>query len=112
MSDANWLLSLAKVAADLPPESEPLRFAMAARHGTMMLGLYAPRGTDVQTPHEQDELYVIAAGTGAFVKNGERRDFAAMDVIFVEAGASHRFENVSDDFSTWVIFWGPPGGES
>ena len=111
MSDAAWLFSLTEVAAALPPEAEPLRFAIAGAHGSMTLGLYAPRGPDVQTPHEQDELYVIAAGSGLFNKSGERRAFAARDVIFVEAGVEHRFEDFSDDFSAWVIFWGPRGGE-
>jgi mannose-6-phosphate isomerase-like protein (cupin superfamily) len=111
LSDGNWLFSLAETVAKLPPESEALRFAVAAQHGSMTLGLYAPRGDDIQTPHAQDELYVIAAGSGAFNKNGERRAFAAPDVIFVEAGVSHRFEDMSDDFLAWVIFWGPSGGE-
>ena len=26
-------------------------------------------------------------------------------------GAVHRFEHFSSDFATWVVFWGPPGGE-
>tara|TARA_R110002073_G_scaffold49320_2_gene131727 strand:- start:169 stop:279 length:111 start_codon:yes stop_codon:yes gene_type:complete len=33
-------------------------------------------------------------------------------MIFVEAGAEHRFENFSEDFSTWVVFWGAEGGET
>ena len=111
MSDANWLFSLAETAARLPPHAQPLRFAIAGQQGSMTLGLYAPRGDDIQTPHEQDELYVIATGSGVFNKNGERLPFVASDVIFVEAGVSHRFEDMSDDFSAWVIFWGPPGGE-
>ncbi len=111
MSNAKWLFPLAEIAATLPPDSVPMRFSVASRHGTMMLGLYAPRGPDIQTPHEQDELYVVASGSGAFNKDGERRAIAAPDVIFVEAGVSHRFEDLSDDFSAWVIFWGPPGGE-
>lgn len=54
---------------------------------------------------------VVVSGSGDFVKNGERIRFAANDVLFVEAGSTHRFENFSEDFSTWVIFWGPEGGE-
>jgi len=111
MPDETWLFSLAGVAGTLPPTSEPLRFSVATRRGSMMLGLYAPRGPDVQTPHDQDELYVVAAGTGAINKSGERRAIAVGDVIFVEAGASHRFEDLSDDFAAWVVFWGPKGGD-
>lgn len=45
------------------------------------------------------------------MKGGERRPSEAQDAIFVEAGVEHRFEDFSDDFSAWVIFWGPDGGE-
>lgn len=81
------------------------------RHGTMSVELYVPVGEDNQTPHDQDELYVIASGSGMFNKAGDRRPFGPGDVIFVEAGLEHRFEGFTDDFQTWVIFWGPKGGE-
>jgi hypothetical protein len=32
-------------------------------------------------------------------------------VFFVPAGVAHRFERFSPDFATWVVFWGPHGGE-
>jgi hypothetical protein len=32
--------------------------------------------------------------------------------LFAPAGLVHRFEEFSDDFATWVVFWGPKGGES
>jgi uncharacterized protein YjlB len=32
-------------------------------------------------------------------------------VLFVPAGTTHRFEDFSADFATWVVFWGPQGGE-
>lgn len=66
---------------------------------------------DPQTPHPQDELYIVVSGCGQFSKNGEIRPFKPQDVIFVEAGADHRFEDFTADFSAWVIFWGPDGGE-
>jgi hypothetical protein len=34
-----------------------------------------------------------------------------MGECFVAAGVPHRFESFSDDFATWVVFWGPRGGE-
>jgi hypothetical protein len=42
---------------------------------------------------------------------GERHRFIAGTTFFVPAGAEHRFENFSPDFATWVVFWGPKGGE-
>lgn len=92
------------------PQGE--RFASAMRHGSMSVELYAPLGIDSQTPHVQDELYFIHSGTGDLVIAGVRHPFAPGACFFVAAGAEHRFERFSADFSTWVVFWGPSGGES
>jgi len=35
----------------------------------------------------------------------------AGDVLFVAAGVEHRFSKFTDDFATWVFFYGPQGGE-
>lgn len=110
MTSTDWMFSLESALASLRdgPEARPI---YPIRHGSMRIGVYAPRGTDDQAPHEQDELYIVAAGSGHFVKNGERRPFKTGDAIFVEAHAHHHFEDFSTDFATWVIFWGPKGGE-
>jgi len=31
---------------------------------------------------------------------------------YAPAGADHRFENFTEGFAAWVVFWGPPGGET
>ncbi len=77
----------------------------------MSVELYRPQVVDPQTPHLQDELYVVVAGSGVFFRAGERVSFVAGDVIFVPAGMEHRFESFTPDFETWVIFYGPQGGE-
>lgn len=87
-------------------------FTVMMKNGTMSLEYFAPQKIDTQTPHRQDELYVIARGHGKFIRNKENFDCKAGDVLFVPAGMEHRFENFSDDFATWVIFYGPDGGES
>jgi mannose-6-phosphate isomerase-like protein (cupin superfamily) len=86
-------------------DTEPLR------HGSMSLVLFTPRGHDYQTPHDQDELYVIMRGTGVLTLEGTTIPFVAGDVLFVPALKQHRFETFSDDLITWAVFWGPPGGE-
>jgi mannose-6-phosphate isomerase-like protein (cupin superfamily) len=84
----------------------------AFRHGSLSLEIFAPKVADYQTPHQQDEWYIVISGYGEFVNEGQRCTFKAGDALFVEAGKEHRFENFSDDFVTWVIFYGPKGGES
>ena len=80
-------------------------------HGTLSVEIYKPEKEDLQKPHEKDEIYVIISGSGIFFNDGEETTFNAGDFLFVKAGAEHRFKNFSDDFATWVFFYGPKGGE-
>jgi mannose-6-phosphate isomerase-like protein (cupin superfamily) len=86
-------------------------FTKIMEHGSMSVELYRPRQTDKQTPHLQDELYVIISGSGEFINAGQKMPFSPGDILFAPAGIEHRFENFTDDFVTWVIFYGPVGGE-
>ena len=77
------------------------------RHGTMSVGIYTPREVDNQKPHSQDEVYIIASGTGVFCA-GQRAD----RVRSVETrsslapGARHRFVEFSDDLdSLGFVLW-------
>jgi len=94
------------------PTPEGQRFIELFKHGTLTVELYAPRGIDPQTPHARDEVYVIASGRGTFRhEHFEDAQVGPGDVLFVAAGVEHRFIDFSDDFATWVLFYGPEGGE-
>lgn len=95
-------------------------------HGSMEVRWFAPQPHDPQMPHDRDEVYVIVAGTGTFVRandadpftesalplRGEQRvAFQPGDVLFVPAGAVHRFESFTPGFAAWAVFYGPEGGE-
>jgi mannose-6-phosphate isomerase-like protein (cupin superfamily) len=86
-------------------------FVKIMEHGSMSVEIYKPHQVDKQTPHLQDELYVVISGSGEFLNGSDRAPFSAGDILFVPAGIEHRFENFTDDFATWVIFYGPEGGE-
>ena len=98
-------------ALALLPTPDGKRSAAVFEHGTLQVKLYAPRGADGQMPHTRDEIYVVVQGSGWFVDGGRRHRFALHDVIFARAGDVHRFGEFSDDFSVWVFFYGPEGGE-
>lgn len=103
-----WTLEEA-IAAPIPAGA---RSAELFRHGTARILYYQPKGEDVQTPHDQDEVYVVAQGNGWFVNGDTRHPFKPQDVLFVAAGVEHRFEDFTEDFGTWVVFYGPKGGEA
>jgi mannose-6-phosphate isomerase-like protein (cupin superfamily) len=88
------------------------RSAPVLTHGSLLVKFYAPKGVDQQTPHTRDELYVVIQGSGWFVCGDQRYPFGVSDVLFVPAGVVHRFEDFTDDFCVWVVFYGPEGGEA
>ena len=82
------------------------------QRGTLTVKLSIPRTRrDTQTPHAQDEIYVIVRGRGVFVHGGARDAFGPGDLLFVAAGTEHRFEEFTEDLEVWVIFYGATGGE-
>lgn len=103
--------TVADALARLPgPQGE--RFVTVFEHGSMLVEVYAPRGSDPQKPHTRDEVYVVVEGSGDFVLGESRQPFGPGDLLFAAAGEVHRFENFSDDTTLWVIFYGPEGGEA
>ena len=81
------------------------------RHGSMVAEMYQPAGADRQKPHERDEVYVVARGRAVFFDGQGRRAVEPGAFLFVGAGRAHRFEELSEDFAVWVMFYGPHGGE-
>ena len=102
----------AEAAHELAAASDDGRYGVLLRNGTMELGYYEPDGIDPQQPHDQDEIYIVQSGSGTFVNGDERTAFSQGEALFVPAGVVHCFENFSDDFAAWVVFYGPPGGET
>jgi len=80
--------------------------ALLAKAGGQRWVTLWKHGADPQQPHTRDECYFVISGSGWFVLAGERRRFAAGEVLFVAAGVPHRFEEFSDDFATWAVFVG------
>ena len=103
----SWREALAQL-----PTADGKRFTLVFEHGTLALELYAPRRQDLQKPHTRDEVYVVVAGRGTFVCDGEQKPFETGDALFAPAGAVHRFEDFSDDLAVWVMFYGAEGGEA
>lgn len=96
--------------------AEGARSVALFEHGTLQVKLYVPRGSngekeDPQQPHARDEIYVVAQGSGVFFNGTDRRLLQTGDLLFAPAGSAHRFEDFTDDFAVWVMFYGPEGGE-
>lgn len=72
-------------------------------------------GTDPQSPHTEDEIYVVMRGRATLWTPNASAELGPGDVAFVPAGEEHRFVDIVEDFAVLVVF-GPaeysraPGG--
>jgi mannose-6-phosphate isomerase-like protein (cupin superfamily) len=93
-----------KLVADLAGAGE--EWVEFLRVPAMSLGIYrlAAGQEDLQTPHHEDEVYVVLQGR-AVLRAGDREVPALPgSVLFVEAEAEHRFERIEEDFAALVVF--------
>lgn len=109
-SERSQVIRLADARAHIPgPAGE--NAVLVLQRGTLDVKLSRPLRPNVQTPHEQDELYVVVAGSGCLLHDGRRDPFGPGDLLFVAAGVEHRFEDFGDDLVVWRVFYGARGGE-
>lgn len=108
--ERSGVIRLADAAAAIPgPAGE--RSALVLKRGTLDVRLSVPIPPNVQTPHTQDEIYIVIRGSGVLVHEDRCDPFTAGDLLFVAAGVEHHYADFSDDLALWRVFYGVEGGE-
>ncbi|WP_129308062.1 cupin domain-containing protein [Streptomyces sp. L2] len=79
------------------------------RERNMSVGLYALDAgeSDPQRPHRQDEVYFVVSGRASITVGQETTQVARGSVVYVPAGAVHKFHHISEDLRVLVVF-SPP----
>lgn len=95
------------LAAALALPRTPGRSAEVFVDGDLEVRFAARPTNGPQAPHEKDEIYFVAAGFGRYRVEDRVVDVGVGDVLFCAARVPHGFEDISDDFSVWVLFYGP-----
>jgi len=67
---------------------------------------------DPQSPHDEDEIYVVNAGRGSFTSGGRTVEISAGSVLYVPAHEAHRFHDITEDLALLVFFAPPEGSRS
>jgi len=106
-----------------PEGGEPNDWVVHLSTGDLSLGTYCipAGGLDDQTPHTEDEIYVVRSGRAtlkagpgpgpAEVSTAEAStaEVGPGSVIFVPAGETHTFTDVTEDLAL-LVFFAPPYG--
>ncbi len=68
------------------------------RVSAMSAGVYTlpAGGTDLQKPHQEDELYYVASGRARMRVGAQDQAVCQGSVIFVAAGVEHRFYDIAE----------------
>jgi mannose-6-phosphate isomerase-like protein (cupin superfamily) len=109
-SDRSRVIHLAESEAAIPKALGEHAIGVF-EHGTLSVKLSQPVPPNRQTPHDQDEVYIVARGHGVLVHDGKREPFACGDLMFIAARTEHHVEDFSEDLTVWVVFYGQQGGE-
>jgi mannose-6-phosphate isomerase-like protein (cupin superfamily) len=88
------------------PEGEPNQYREHVRCTHMSVGTYCipAGGKDSQSPHTEDEVYVVMRGRALLVTDTREVEVGPGSVIFLPAAEHHQFTDVSEDLSVVVVF--------
>ena len=97
-----------------PPSGEPNDWIVHLNTSDLSLGTYSipAGGVDDQTPHTEDEIYVVKTGRATLVTTSGTAPVGPGSVIYVPAGEEHRFTDVTEDLALIVVFAPPYGSRS
>ena len=98
---------IAEAGAFTPPDgSEPNHWIVHLDSDDLSVGTYSipAGGLDDQTPHTEDEIYVVRAGRATLVTSSGTTEVGPGSVVYVPAMEEHRFTGISEDLALLVIF--------
>ena len=89
-----------------PDVAEPNHWIVHLSSDDLSLGTYCipAGGLDDQTPHTEDEIYVVRSGRATLRTETGTAEVGPGSVIFVPAGETHTFTDVAEDLALVVIF--------
>ncbi len=110
MGDTTWkVFDLGKLVEAQKTDSAP--YLEFLRVPSMSCGIYSlPAGAkDLQTPHDEDEIYFVISGRACLRVAGEERRVGPGSVLYVAATSEHSFVEIEEDITLLVFF--ASGGE-
>ncbi|MEH6634789.1 MAG: cupin domain-containing protein [Halioglobus sp.] len=73
-------------------------------------GIYflAAGSTDMQAPHDEDEVYVVISGKARMRLGEEDRNIGPGSLLYVGAATEHSFFEIEEDMTLLVMFAATP----
>ena len=105
MNDEMWqVFDLDKIRAEL--KDEPVAYREFLRVPALSCGVYrlAAGSQDMQSPHDEDEVYYVVEGKARLKLGEEIQDVRPGSVLYVRATETHSFFEIEEDMTLLVFF--------
>jgi len=105
MADPTWrAFELAKEIETQRASRKPYREFL--RVPDLSCGIYtlAAGATDLQAPHDEDEVYYVVSGSARIQVDGQERTVGPGSLLYVPSSAEHSFCEVEEDLTLLVFF--------
>jgi mannose-6-phosphate isomerase-like protein (cupin superfamily) len=106
MTDTGWdIFDLQTLKAQLS-EDAPVSYSQFLNVPAMHCGLYRLRAgsKDMQTPHDEDELYYVIEGHAQLKVGDEIKEVTPGMVLYIRAAEEHSFFEIQEDMLLLVFF--------
>ena len=105
MSDSAWkTFGLGELIGDLRNSDAP--YLEFLRVPSLSCGIYNLQAgsKDLQSPHDEDEVYFVIEGRARVRVGGEERSVSRGSILYVSATSQHSFIEIVEDVTLLVFF--------
>ncbi|MEH6589783.1 MAG: cupin domain-containing protein [Halioglobus sp.] len=113
MTDSNWQVFDLKDIKD-KLQGKPVEYLEFLNVPALNCGLYSlvAGSTDMQAPHDEDEVYLVLEGKARMRLDGEERSVGPGSLLYVGAATEHSFFEIEEDMTLMVFFAASPPDRS
>ena len=113
MSDSTWqVFDLQEIKEKL--QGNPVEYLEFLNVPALNCGIYslAAGSTDMQAPHDEDEVYLVLTGKARMRLDDEIRAVGPGSLLYVGAATEHSFFEIEEDMTLLVVFAASPPSRS
>ena len=106
MADSGWDIFDIKALRARFKQDQPVSYSELLSVPAMHCGLYRLRAgsRDMQTPHDEDELYYVIEGRAQLKVGDEVKEVAPGMLLYIRAAEEHSFFEIQEDMLLLVFF--------
>ena len=113
MASSNWqVFDLPEMKGKL--QGNPVEYLEFLNVPALNCGIYAlaAGSTDMQAPHDEDEVYFVLTGKASMRLGDEERTIGPGSLLYVSAATEHSFFEIEEDMTLLVFFAATPTDRS